>query len=188
VRGSDAAALPGAALVRHFARAFRNPFILRVLVARAHPCLPPASPLPMAGDTNPRHLDYHKHHNQLHRSRCRIVFEDRPGGDIVYKLDTKADVEALKSNPFVLKEKCMYRLQISFRVQHEIVSGLKFTNKVHSAKTTPFRLKIQGPGPWPKSASHVPYTLIQTPVDHLYLDQPKILATGLNLRWMQTTR
>jgi hypothetical protein len=110
-----------------------------MLIRACHLLLHRQSPRPMAGDTNPRHLDRHTHHNQPHRSRCRIVFEDRPGGDIVYKLDTKADVEALKSNPFVLKEKCMYRLQISFRVQHEIVSGLKFTNKVHSAETTPIQ-------------------------------------------------
>lgn len=41
-------------------------------------------------------------------SHRRVVFEDRPGGDIVYKLNTRADVEALKSQPFILKEKCMY--------------------------------------------------------------------------------
>jgi hypothetical protein len=111
-----------------------------VLIRACHLLLHRQSPRSTAGDTTPLILVTRSTaNNQRHRSRCRIVFEDRPGGDIVYKLDTKADVEALKSNPFVLKEKCMYRLQISFRVQHEIVSGLKFTNKVHSAETTPIQ-------------------------------------------------
>lgn len=108
-----------------------------MLIRACHLLLHRQSPRSTAGDTTPRILVTRSTaNNQRHRSRCRIVFEDRPGGDIVYKLDTKADVEALKSNPFILKEKCMYRLQISFRVQHEIVSGLKFTNKVHSLGQT----------------------------------------------------
>ena len=36
--------------------------------------------------------------------------------------------------PFVLKEKCLYKFQITFRVQHEIVSNLQFVNKVSRSK------------------------------------------------------
>ncbi|EKX43430.1 hypothetical protein GUITHDRAFT_159794 [Guillardia theta CCMP2712] len=66
-------------------------------------------------------------------TELKILFEDRPGGDITYTLNTPQDVKAMKSKPFVLKEKCNYKIQISFRVQHEIVSGLKYINKVYKA-------------------------------------------------------
>eukprot|EP00292_Cryptomonas_paramecium_P034424 CAMPEP_0113677516 /NCGR_PEP_ID=MMETSP0038_2-20120614/9321_1 /TAXON_ID=2898 /ORGANISM="Cryptomonas paramecium" /LENGTH=211 /DNA_ID=CAMNT_0000594823 /DNA_START=317 /DNA_END=949 /DNA_ORIENTATION=+ /assembly_acc=CAM_ASM_000170 len=66
-------------------------------------------------------------------TELRVLFHDRPGGDIVYALNTPEDIRALKSKPFVLKEKCLYRIQVSFRVQHEIVSGLKYVNKVFRA-------------------------------------------------------
>lgn len=66
-------------------------------------------------------------------TELRVLFQNRPGGDIVYSLSTPEDVRALKSKPFVLKEKCLYRIQVSFRVQHDIVSGLKYINKVYRA-------------------------------------------------------
>jgi hypothetical protein len=65
-----------------------------------------------------------------------------------YKQDTPASIKALKDKPFVLKEGCKYKIEVglkslispsslilsfkvSFRVQHEIVSGLCFTNSVY---------------------------------------------------------
>ena len=33
----------------------------------------------------------------------------------------------------LLQEKCRYQLQITFRVQHEIVSGLKYVSKFYKA-------------------------------------------------------
>jgi len=61
----------------------------------------------------------------------RIIFESRPEGDIVYTLDTKEDLERMKKTPFVLKEGCHYKIKVSFRVQHDIVSGLKYVNYVY---------------------------------------------------------
>jgi len=70
----------------------------------------------------------------------RVLFEDRPGGDIVYSLDSKEDLEKMKKNPFVLKESCHYKIRVTFKVQHDIVSGLKYVNsvfrKVRVAKDT----------------------------------------------------
>jgi Rho GDP-dissociation inhibitor len=60
----------------------------------------------------------------------RVLFEDRPGGDIVYSLDNKEDLDKMKKNPFVLKESCHYKIRVTFKVQHEIVSGLKYVNSV----------------------------------------------------------
>jgi Rho GDP-dissociation inhibitor len=61
----------------------------------------------------------------------KIMFEDRPGGDITYTLETKEDLQKMKATPFTLKEGCHYKIKVSFKVQHEIVSGLKYVNLVY---------------------------------------------------------
>jgi len=61
----------------------------------------------------------------------RVRFEDRPGGDIVYTLDSPEDLVRMKNTPFTLKEGCNYKIAISFKVQHDIVSGLKYVNLVY---------------------------------------------------------
>eukprot|EP01114_Cavostelium_apophysatum_P011696 TRINITY_DN260_c0_g1_i1.p1 TRINITY_DN260_c0_g1~~TRINITY_DN260_c0_g1_i1.p1 ORF type:complete len:206 (+),score=56.21 TRINITY_DN260_c0_g1_i1:75-692(+) len=63
----------------------------------------------------------------------KVTCQGRPGGDIVYKLETPAAISKLKETPFILKEECQYRIQLTFRVQHEIVSGLKYVNTVTRA-------------------------------------------------------
>jgi len=62
-------------------------------------------------------------------TELRVICEGRPDGDIVYKLETKEAIAKLKDLPFTLKEGCNYKISVSFRVQHEIVSGLKYVNK-----------------------------------------------------------
>eukprot|EP01113_Clastostelium_recurvatum_P042434 TRINITY_DN687_c0_g1_i1.p1 TRINITY_DN687_c0_g1~~TRINITY_DN687_c0_g1_i1.p1 ORF type:complete len:214 (+),score=74.08 TRINITY_DN687_c0_g1_i1:41-643(+) len=61
----------------------------------------------------------------------RVIFENRPGGDIVYPLENAADLERMKNTPFVLKEECKYKIQVVFKVQHDIVSGLKYVNMAY---------------------------------------------------------
>jgi len=61
----------------------------------------------------------------------KILFEDRPGGEITYTLETKEDLEKMKKTPFTLKEGCHYKIKVSFKIQHEIVSGLKYVNFVY---------------------------------------------------------
>lgn len=60
----------------------------------------------------------------------RIIYESRPKGDVIFTLDTQADVEAMKNKAFTLKEGCNYKIKVSFKCQHEIVSGLKYLNTV----------------------------------------------------------
>jgi len=60
----------------------------------------------------------------------RIICEGRPGGDIVYAFSTKEQVEKLKDSPFVLKEGCNYKIKLGFKVQHELVTGLKHLHSV----------------------------------------------------------
>jgi len=61
----------------------------------------------------------------------KIIFENRPEGDITYVLDSKEDLERMKKTPFTLKEGCSYKIKVGFRAQHDIVSGLKYVNAVY---------------------------------------------------------
>jgi len=64
-------------------------------------------------------------------TELKVMFQDRPNGDVVYNLEDKGGIEKLKSEAFTIKEGASYKIQIKFRVQHEIVSGLKYENKVY---------------------------------------------------------
>ena len=50
---------------------------------------------------------------------------------IVYDLREKDAEKKMKDNRFTLKEKCEYKIQVSFRCQHEIITGLKLLNFVY---------------------------------------------------------
>jgi len=50
---------------------------------------------------------------------------------IVYDLREKDAEKKMKGNRFTLKEKCEYKIQVSFRCQHEIITGLKLLNFVY---------------------------------------------------------
>jgi Rho GDP-dissociation inhibitor len=52
-------------------------------------------------------------------------------GDINYTFDSKEQLEKLKDSPFVLKEACHYKIKLRFKVQHELVTGLKHVNTVY---------------------------------------------------------
>ena len=41
------------------------------------------------------------------------------------------DLTKFKDNPIIVKEGCQYRILIQFRVQREIVSGLRYAYSVH---------------------------------------------------------
>lgn len=60
----------------------------------------------------------------------RVICEGRPE-DVVFRCETEDDKKKIKDTPFVLKEGCNYKITLSFRVQHEIVTGLKYVNTVY---------------------------------------------------------
>ena len=62
----------------------------------------------------------------------RIVFEDRPGGDVAFPLP-QARGAATPQMAFVIKEGANYRFRIAFRVQHGILSGLRYHQLVQRA-------------------------------------------------------
>lgn len=50
--------------------------------------------------------------------------------DIIIDLRSPGAVEALKSKPFTIKEGATFRMKAQFKVQHEILAGLKYLQKV----------------------------------------------------------
>lgn len=63
-----------------------------------------------------------------------VIFEDRPAGDVVFKgLDQQTNLDKLKKSSVVFKESCHYKLKFVFRVQHDIVTGLRYHNGVYKA-------------------------------------------------------
>lgn len=64
--------------------------------------------------------------------------EGRP--DITIEFHSKEDLEALKNKPFIIKEGAQYRMKVTFKVQHGILSGLKYVQVV---KRGPLRQKDQ---------------------------------------------
>ena len=57
-----------------------------------------------------------------------LEVEGRP--DIVIDLTAPGSVEALKEKPFVIKEGAEFRMKAQFRVQHQVLSGLKYVQAV----------------------------------------------------------
>jgi Rho GDP-dissociation inhibitor len=53
--------------------------------------------------------------------------------DIIRELDTKQKEEDLKKTAIVVKEGLDYQFVVTFQVQHDIVSALKFSNSVYKA-------------------------------------------------------
>ncbi|CAG8498541.1 8614_t:CDS:2 [Ambispora leptoticha] len=53
-----------------------------------------------------------------------LEVEGRP--DVVLDLSTPDALEKVKDQPFVIKEGVSYRMKVKFRVQHDVVAGLKY--------------------------------------------------------------
>lgn len=57
-----------------------------------------------------------------------LEVEGRP--DIIIDLKQPGAVEALKSKPFTIKEGAVFRMKAQFKVQHQILSGMKYVQVV----------------------------------------------------------
>ncbi|KAL0488537.1 hypothetical protein AKO1_015783 [Acrasis kona] len=62
-----------------------------------------------------------------------VTFPNKEHADIIRELDTKQKEEDLKKSAIVIKEGSDYQFVVCFKVQHEIVSALKFSNSVYKA-------------------------------------------------------
>ncbi|XP_053551225.1 rho GDP-dissociation inhibitor 2 isoform X2 [Bombina bombina] len=61
-------------------------------------------------------------------TRLTLVCDDAPGP---ITMDLTGDLLYLKNEPFVLKEGACYKVKISFKVNKEIVSGLKYVHHTY---------------------------------------------------------
>ncbi|KAI7881705.1 rho-gdp dissociation inhibitor [Lichtheimia hyalospora FSU 10163] len=59
-----------------------------------------------------------------------IALEVEGREDVKVDLSTADAIEKAKSAPFTIKEGVEYRMKVKFRVQHEVVSGLKYLQVV----------------------------------------------------------
>jgi len=57
-----------------------------------------------------------------------LEVQGRP--DIIIDLRSPGALESLKSKPFVIKEGATFRMKTTFRVQHQILSGMKYVQVV----------------------------------------------------------
>ncbi|PVU92081.1 hypothetical protein BB559_003851 [Furculomyces boomerangus] len=62
-----------------------------------------------------------------------LVLEVEGRQDVVMDVSTAAAIENLKKTPLVIKEGINYRLKIRFRIQHDVISGLKYLHAVKRA-------------------------------------------------------
>ncbi|CDS14242.1 hypothetical protein LRAMOSA06412 [Lichtheimia ramosa] len=59
-----------------------------------------------------------------------IALEVQDRDDVKVDLSTPDAIEKAKSTPFTIKEGVEYRMKVKFRVQHDVVSGLKYLQVV----------------------------------------------------------
>lgn len=83
----------------------------------------------------------------------RIIFNG-PTPDLVFNLDNPAGMMLLTSNGMTVKEGVEYKFKISFKVQHEILAGLRFCNKVKKMGLTQADELMIGSYP-PQSKPHI---------------------------------
>mmetsp|Transcript_31835 Transcript_31835/g.45824 ORF Transcript_31835/g.45824 Transcript_31835/m.45824 type:complete len:232 (+) Transcript_31835:1-696(+) len=71
----------------------------------------------------------------------RIVFapddlvNGQPQADIVHRLDSSEGLARLSAEGISMLEGSRFKFQISFRVQHEIIAGIKFEHTIGSARS-----------------------------------------------------
>lgn len=64
----------------------------------------------------------------------KVIVKDNESKNAVYDLSGPDAAKTLKEKPFQLKEGCNYKIQLSFKCQHEIITGkcLRFQSQLLS--------------------------------------------------------
>ncbi|KAG9300461.1 hypothetical protein G9A89_010087 [Geosiphon pyriformis] len=60
----------------------------------------------------------------------QLALEVKGRPDVALDLSSKEALASLKNQPFVIKEGVEYRMKVKFRIQHDVVSGLKYLQVV----------------------------------------------------------
>jgi Rho GDP-dissociation inhibitor len=66
-------------------------------------------------------------------SEFRVLFEEESVPDAVFDLSTPDGMSSLTKTGLKIKEGANFKFQLSFRVNHELLEGLKFVNKTKRA-------------------------------------------------------
>jgi len=83
-----------------------------------------------------------------------LLITGRP--DVVINLDSPGALESLSQNPFTIKEGAEYRMRVRFRVQHEVISGLRYLQLV-KRKGIKVDKSEEMMGSYPPNVSETPY-------------------------------
>lgn len=68
---------------------------------------------------------------RMYVTEFAVVFAPEEGQpEIVHKLDTDEGIAKLSAEGIKMKEGCKFKFRVSFRVNHDILAGMKFTNIV----------------------------------------------------------
>ncbi|KAH3685320.1 hypothetical protein WICPIJ_003672 [Wickerhamomyces pijperi] len=88
-----------------------------------------------------------------------LINDDEP---IIVDLTNETTLNNLSKTPFKIKEKSVYRLRIKFKVQHEIVTGIKYIQVIKKAG---IRVdKVEDPlGSYPPSTKEKPCYTVELP-------------------------
>jgi|EP01033_Poteriospumella_lacustris_P001651 Rho GDP-dissociation inhibitor len=85
----------------------------------------------------------------------RVVFApDENLPDIVHNLSTQAGLDNLRATGITMKEGAKFKFRITFRVQHDLIAGVKFVNSMTRMMMTEAEDLMLGSYP-PSSTPHV---------------------------------
>jgi len=65
-------------------------------------------------------------------SEFQIIFRDHDV-PVVINVESPEELEAAKNNSMIVKEGCHFKMRLSFRVQHNVVLGLKLSNTIYGS-------------------------------------------------------
>ena len=74
------------------------------------------------------------HSSQVVILELALLIADRP--PVVINLDSPEAIASLEKTPFTIKEGAEYSMRVKFRVQHEVISGLRYLQLVKRRKIT----------------------------------------------------
>jgi len=74
-------------------------------------------------------------HRRVVISEFAVIFKDHEPSQ-KWTFNSAEDLQKAKKTPLVIKEKAEYKFRVSFRVQHNVVLGLKLVNTVSSLVKT----------------------------------------------------
>lgn len=86
--------------------------------------------LGLGGDVLP--LEFAGDKRRVVVKKMQLIIEGEPDA-ITLNLDNESDVKQLAEKKFKIKEKAIYHLRVTFKIQHEIITGLRYVQYIKKA-------------------------------------------------------